>query len=49
MVLLNVVRYQVLVVTSMNMTPFWDMAPCSLIEVDLCFRGGYCFPHQGDE
>jgi hypothetical protein len=27
---------------------FWHLAPCSL-KVDQCFRGAYCFHHQGDE
>jgi hypothetical protein len=32
----------------MNMTAFWDTAPCSFVEVDRCFRGAYCLRHQGD-
>jgi hypothetical protein len=28
------------------MTPFWDIPPCSLAEVDRRFRGAYCL--QGD-
>jgi hypothetical protein len=31
------------------MTVFWDVAPCSLVEIDRCFRDAYCFYHQGDE
>lgn len=31
-------RFQVLMV----MTVFWDVAPCSLIEIDLRFRDAYC-------
>jgi hypothetical protein len=27
---------------SRKMTDFWDIAPCSLVEVDQCFRGVYC-------
>jgi hypothetical protein len=27
---------------------FWDVAPCSHVEVDRCFRGAYCLNHQGD-
>jgi hypothetical protein len=27
-------RFQVLRVMSMKMTAFWDVAPCSLVEVD---------------
>jgi hypothetical protein len=32
----------------MKMTAFWDIAPCSLVEVDRHFRGAYCLHHQGD-
>jgi hypothetical protein len=35
------VRFQVLTVSSMNMTAFWDMAPCSLVEVARRFRGAF--------
>jgi hypothetical protein len=28
---------------------FWDVAPCSLIRVDLSFRGAYCLHHHGVE
>jgi hypothetical protein len=31
---ITVVRFQVLMVASMKITAFWDIAPCSLIEVD---------------
>jgi hypothetical protein len=31
------------------MTAFWDMAPCSLVEVDRCFRGTYCLHQQVDD
>jgi hypothetical protein len=30
-----------------KMTVFWDVAPCSLAEVDRRFRGVYCLCHQG--
>jgi hypothetical protein len=33
---------------NMNMTSFWDIALCSLIEADQRFRGAYCLHHQGD-
>jgi hypothetical protein len=33
------VRFHVLTAASMNMTASWDAAPCSLVEVCLCFRG----------
>jgi hypothetical protein len=26
----------------------WDIAPCSLVEVDRRFRGAYCLHHHGD-
>jgi hypothetical protein len=31
---------------SMKTTVFWDVAPCSLIEVYRCFRGAFCLQHQ---
>jgi hypothetical protein len=30
------------------MTVFWDLVPCSLIEIDWHFRGTYHPHHQGD-
>jgi hypothetical protein len=30
------------------MTAFWDIAPCSLVEVDRRFRSAYCLHHQGE-
>jgi hypothetical protein len=33
---------------SHEMTAFWDIASCSLTEVDRRFRGAYCQHHQGD-
>jgi hypothetical protein len=32
----------------MKMTVFWDVAPCSLVEIYRRFRGAYCLHHQGD-
>jgi hypothetical protein len=32
----------------MKMTVFWDVAPCSLVEVYGLLRGSYCFYRQGD-
>jgi hypothetical protein len=29
-------------VASMKMTTVWDIAPCSLVEIDRCFRGAFC-------
>jgi hypothetical protein len=31
------------ILKNMKMTAFWDILPCSLVEVDLRFRGAYCF------
>jgi hypothetical protein len=28
---------------------FWDVAPCSLVEIDWHFIGAYCFHHECDE
>jgi hypothetical protein len=33
----------------MKFRDFWDVAPCSHIEVDWCFRDAYYLHHQGDE
>jgi hypothetical protein len=33
---------------SMKFIVFWDIAPCSHIEVDRHFRGAYCLHHQGN-
>jgi hypothetical protein len=32
----------------MKMTVFWDVALCSLVEIDRRFRGAYCLHHQDD-
>jgi hypothetical protein len=39
------VRFQVLTAASMKITIFWDVAPCSLVEVYRRFRGAYCLDH----
>jgi hypothetical protein len=44
-----VVGFQVLTAVSMKFRVFWDVAPCSHVEVDRRFRGAYCLHHQGDE
>jgi hypothetical protein len=36
------VRFQVLTAASMKMTVFWDVAQCSVVEIDRRFRGAYC-------
>jgi hypothetical protein len=33
----------------MTMAVVWDVAPCSLVEVDRRFRDDYCLRHQGDK
>jgi hypothetical protein len=33
----------------MNVTVFWNVALCSLVEVYQCFRGSCCLNHQGDD
>jgi hypothetical protein len=45
----ELMRFQVLTATSMKMTVFWDVAPCSLVATDRRFRGVHCLHHQGDE
>jgi hypothetical protein len=32
-----------------EMTAFWDMEACSLVEVDRRFIYAYCLHHHGDE
>jgi hypothetical protein len=41
------VRFQVLAAANIQMTVFWDIASCGVIEVDRRFRGVYCLHHQG--
>jgi hypothetical protein len=43
------VRFQVLTAASMKFRVFWDVAPCSHVEVYWSFRGAYCIHHQGDD
>jgi hypothetical protein len=33
----------------LKMTVFWDVASCSLIELNRSFRSAYCLHHQGDD
>jgi hypothetical protein len=35
-------------ISLLKMTVFWDVAPCSVVEIDRRFRGAYCLHHQGD-
>jgi hypothetical protein len=39
-------RFQILTAASMKMTIFWDVAPCSLVQIDRRFKGTYCLHHQ---
>jgi hypothetical protein len=36
------VRFQVVTVLSMKMAVFGDVALCSLVDIDQCYRGVYC-------
>jgi hypothetical protein len=40
------VRFQVLAETNMKMIVFWDVGPCSLVEVYRRFRGTCCLQHR---
>jgi hypothetical protein len=33
--------------TDLKMTLFWDVAPCSLVDIRRRFTGFYCLHHQG--
>jgi hypothetical protein len=44
MQLYEYMKFQVFTASS----AFWDIAPCSLVEVDQRFRGAYCLYNQGD-
>jgi hypothetical protein len=46
---LILVRFQVLTAASMKIIVFWDVAPCSLIEVYQRFRGTYCIHHHSPD
>jgi hypothetical protein len=39
MIIFTPVKFQVLTAASMKMTAFWDIDPCSLVEVDRRFTG----------
>jgi hypothetical protein len=41
------VRFQILLATGMEMTVFWDVALCSLVQTGWHFRSTYCFHHEG--
>jgi hypothetical protein len=40
-------RFQVFTAARMKITVFWDLVPCSIVEIDRRFRGAYCFHHHG--
>jgi hypothetical protein len=42
------VRFQVLTAASKKMTVFWDVVPCSLVEVYRRCSGTYYLPHRRD-
>jgi hypothetical protein len=44
-----IVIFQVLMAASMKFRVFWDVASCSHIEVDQCFRGADCLHHHPDD
>jgi hypothetical protein len=33
----------------MKMAVFWDLAPCSLVDINQCFRGAYFLHHHPDD
>jgi hypothetical protein len=43
------IQFHVLTATSLKTVALWNITPCSLMEVDRCFRGTYCLHHQGHE
>jgi hypothetical protein len=43
----NNTKLPVQIIVNMEMTAFWYLAPCSLVEIDRRFVGAYCFYHQG--
>jgi hypothetical protein len=42
------VRFQFITAASIKMTVFWDVAPCSLVDVYRRFTGDCCLHVQGD-
>jgi hypothetical protein len=39
---LDRMRFEVLTATSMKKVVFWDVAPCSLVDIDRHFKGVHC-------
>jgi hypothetical protein len=46
---LQKVRFYVLAAANVKITAFWDVAPCSVVEIGRRFKGAYCLHHQGDD
>jgi hypothetical protein len=42
-------RFHIFTVAGMKVTSVWVRAPCSLVEVDHCFRRDYCLHNRGDD
>jgi hypothetical protein len=42
------VKFQVLTAPNIKTADFWDVAPCSLVDIYGRFRDAYCLSHQGD-
>jgi hypothetical protein len=45
----NLMRFQILTAASMKMRAFWDIAPCSLVGIDQCFRRTAYIIHRPDD
>jgi hypothetical protein len=43
------VPFQFITATITKIVVFWDVAPCSLVQIDGRFRGIYYLRDQGDE
>jgi hypothetical protein len=42
------VRFHIVMAAGMNMTVFWDVALCCVVDVYWCFGDAYCLHHQCD-
>jgi hypothetical protein len=47
-VLVKTPRFEVLMAVSMKMAILWVVAPCSVVEINRCFRCACCTHHQGN-
>jgi hypothetical protein len=36
------------IIRAMKIAVFWEVAPCSPVDIERCFGGAYCLHHQGD-